>query len=181
MHVMNDQLKPFAVNIPTPEQSAARQLRLLRQARGWSQQDVAEKLRAYGHDWSQATVTRLESASRPIRLNELSDLAALYGVEITQFLETEVPEDQEALAREIENLVKERVRLQRQREVADLAYEEAMLNHQMVIAHVINVEGRLRTLLRWQADPGEGGRAEVEKRLQALLRRPADSGEDGKQ
>ena len=112
MHVMNEQRKNPAENMPTPEQLVARQVRLLRQGRGWSQQEVAEKMRAYGYQWSQATVTRLESASRPIRLNELADLAILFSVPVAQFLESRDPEfewdDLESLEREITSLTKER-------------------------------------------------------------------------
>ena len=79
-----------AENMPTPEQFVARQLRLLRQGRGWSQQEVAEKMRPYGYQWSQATVTAWNPPTRPIRLNELADLAILYGVPVEQFLEPEV-------------------------------------------------------------------------------------------
>ena len=106
------QRKNATENMPTPEQLVARQVRLLRQGRGWSQQEVAEKMRAYGYQWSQATVTRLESASRPIRLNELADLAILFSVPVTQFLESRDLEfkwdDLEALESEIASLTKER-------------------------------------------------------------------------
>ena len=91
--------------MPTPEQLVGRQVRLLRQGRGWSQQEVAEKMRAYGYQWSQATVTRLESASRPIRVNELADLAMLFSVPATQFLDSRVLElawdDLDALEHEV--------------------------------------------------------------------------------
>src|SRR5215472_6738402 len=149
MHVMNRQPEPVTANIPTPEQLAARQLRLLRQAYGWSQHEVAEKLRPYGYDWSQATVTRLESASRPIRLNELADLAALYGVKITQFLETEVPEDLEALDREIEWLTEERDKLKTQEENARADYEKAAVAHGSLVVHIVHLEERLQALQRW--------------------------------
>ena len=112
MHVMNEPRNDAAANVPTPEQLVARQVRLLRQGRGWSQQEVAEKMRAYGYQWSQATVTRLESASRPIRLNELADLAALFGVPVTQFLESRDLDfewdDLETLENEIASLTQER-------------------------------------------------------------------------
>jgi transcriptional regulator with XRE-family HTH domain len=109
MHVMNES-RDIDGKMPTPEQLVGRQVRLLRQARGWSQQDVAEKMRAYGYQWSQATVTRLEAATRPIRLNELADLAALFGIPVPQFLEDpgfEV-EDLEALELEITALTAKR-------------------------------------------------------------------------
>src|SRR5689334_14637275 len=103
MHVMNEPRQNATAQTPTPEQLVGRQVRLLRQARGWSQQDVAERMRPYGHQWSQATVTRLEAATRPIRLNEVADLAALFGIPVAQFLES--PdfewEDLEALELEI--------------------------------------------------------------------------------
>ena len=75
-------------------------------------------MRPFGYEWSQATVTRLESATRPIRLNELSDLAILYGVPIEQFLEPEVQDfawdDLDALDREIKRLTAEREGMQAQ-------------------------------------------------------------------
>jgi transcriptional regulator with XRE-family HTH domain len=155
---MNDEPRPsVGQKMPTLEQLAARQLRLLRQARGWSQQEVAEKLRAYGYDWSQATVTRLESASRPIRLNELADLAALYGVKVTQFFEPYVPEDQEALAVEIEVVTEEHERLKGRLAQATAAYDEAATTQAKLAAHMAHVEGRLRTLLQWQQGSAEGG------------------------
>ena len=105
MHVMNETHRPAAADLPTPEQLVGRQVRLLRQGRGWSQQEVAEKMQAYGYQWSQATVTRLESASRPIRINELADLARLFGVPPTQFLDSRARDfawdDLDALEREI--------------------------------------------------------------------------------
>ena len=112
MHVMNESRQDAAANLPTPEQLVGRQVRLLRQGRGWSQQEVAEKMRAYGYQWSQATVTRLESASRPIRVNELADLAMLFSVPATQFLDSKIQElawdDLDALEHEIEKLTAER-------------------------------------------------------------------------
>ncbi len=40
----------------------------------------------YGYDWHQTTVGRTESAERPLRLNEVVHLAALFQVPVTQFL-----------------------------------------------------------------------------------------------
>ena len=65
MHTMNEPTGDTSASVPTPEQIVGHQVRLLRQGRGWSQQEVAEKMRAYGYKWSQATVTRLESAYPP--------------------------------------------------------------------------------------------------------------------
>jgi transcriptional regulator with XRE-family HTH domain len=64
----------------TPEQIAGRQLALLREERGWSQSEVARRMEASGYNWHQTTVGRIESGKRPLRLNELVHLAAMFGV-----------------------------------------------------------------------------------------------------
>jgi hypothetical protein len=43
-------------------------------------------MRAYGHDWHQTLIGRIESAQRPLRLNEAVDMAALYGVPLERLL-----------------------------------------------------------------------------------------------
>lgn len=150
--------------MPTLEQLVGRQLRLLRQGHGWSQQEVAEKIRPFGYQWSQATVTRLESATRPIRLNELADLALLYGVPIEQFLEPEVQDfawdDLDALDREIKRLTAEREGMQAQIEKAEsAACASARITAQAVIYRA-RLDSRLEALKRWRpqavAEDGEG-------------------------
>jgi transcriptional regulator with XRE-family HTH domain len=72
---------------PTPELLAGQELRRLRRARGWSQEEVARRMVAIGHEgWHQTTVGRTETARRPLRLNETVDLAGLFGVPVTQLL-----------------------------------------------------------------------------------------------
>jgi chromosome segregation ATPase len=43
-------------------------------------------MKAYGYDWHQTTVGRIEAAQRPLRLNEAVDLAALFGVSLETLL-----------------------------------------------------------------------------------------------
>jgi len=149
---MNEHDDHAPANMPTPEQVAARQLRLLRQGRGWSQQDVAEKMQAYGYQWSQATVTRLESASRPIRLNELADLAILYDVPIAQFLEPEISGsglgDPGALEREIQRLELERDGLRGSVLEADAAMVSLERERAAAAALQARIAGRLDVLTR---------------------------------
>jgi transcriptional regulator with XRE-family HTH domain len=111
MRVMNN---PVQADMPSPEQRAGQQIRLLRQRRGWSQHDVAEKMRAYGYDWSQAIVTRLEGATRPTRLNELADLALLFEVPVMELLGFGAPDDFDAADREISELLTMHTRLHEQ-------------------------------------------------------------------
>jgi transcriptional regulator with XRE-family HTH domain len=73
--------------MPTPEAMVGQELRRLRMERGWSQEEVARRMAAYGYDsWRQSTVGRTETAQRPLRLNEAVHLAALFGVPIMQLL-----------------------------------------------------------------------------------------------
>ena len=53
---------------------------MLRAERGWSQSEVARRMQASGYNWHQATVGRVESGKRPLRVNELVHLAAMFGV-----------------------------------------------------------------------------------------------------
>jgi transcriptional regulator with XRE-family HTH domain len=167
MQVVND-ASPDRAAVPTPEQFIGRQVRMLRQIREWSQHDVAEKMRAYGYQWSQATVTRLEAATRPIRLNELADLAALFGVPVTHFLEFWTPEygmdDLDALRKEIAALEAEREVMETQLHMARTAMDSASMHLNMVAAEKARTEGRLRALKLWlprltqsPGEPAEGG------------------------
>jgi transcriptional regulator with XRE-family HTH domain len=148
-HVMNETGRPADPDVPTPEQLAGRKLRLLRQQRGWSQQDVMERMRAYGYRWSHATVTRLEAATRPIRLNELADLAALYGVPVVQLLEAGAPDDLDALEREIEELAAKRRAVREHLDRQEALAEEAALGRAAVAAHLARIDDRLGVLMRW--------------------------------
>lgn len=153
MHVMNEPHEHAAANVPTPEQLVGRQVRLLRQGRGWSQQDVADRMRAYGYKWSQATVTRLESAGRPIRVNELADLAMLFGVPATQFLDSRVQDfawdDLEALEREIDELTAKRRAVREHLDHQEALAEEAAAGRAAVAAHLARIDGRLGVLMQW--------------------------------
>jgi transcriptional regulator with XRE-family HTH domain len=168
MHVMNEQNERRAVVMPTPEQVVARQVRLLRQGREWSQQEVADKMRAYGYEWSQATVTRLESASRPIRVNELVDLASLFRVPVTQFLEDWGPDfqrvDLATLESEIASLVAERNTVSGYISDAETAQAQAAIAGAQAVADLARIESRLEILMQWlpqvaerQAGPAEAG------------------------
>ena len=53
---------------------------MLREERSWSQSEVARRMEASGYNWHQTTVGRTESGKRPLRLNELVHLAAMFGV-----------------------------------------------------------------------------------------------------
>jgi transcriptional regulator with XRE-family HTH domain len=66
---------------PNPaEQAVARKIRELRQAAGWSQGQMAQRMTAAGHSWYPQTVGRVELQERHVRIGELVDLAAIFGI-----------------------------------------------------------------------------------------------------
>jgi transcriptional regulator with XRE-family HTH domain len=71
---------------PDPEVQAGRALRRLRTARGWSQEEVARQMKAYGYDFHQTMIAKIEAAQRPLRVRELADFAALYGVGVHELI-----------------------------------------------------------------------------------------------
>jgi transcriptional regulator with XRE-family HTH domain len=71
---------------PDPEVQAGHALRRLRTARGWSQEEVGRRMKAYGYDFHQTMIAKIEAAQRPLRVRELADFAALYGVEVHELI-----------------------------------------------------------------------------------------------
>jgi transcriptional regulator with XRE-family HTH domain len=143
--------------MPTAEQTAARHLRLMRQGRDWSQQEVANRMKAFGYSWRQSTIGKIETDARPVSLNELADFAAMYGVPVAQFLESGAPDDLEALEREIEALTEERAMLEHRMTDARAALEHASFRHAELAAALARIEGRLQGLMRWHPRTREGG------------------------
>jgi transcriptional regulator with XRE-family HTH domain len=70
----------------TPEQVAGERIREIRIARHLTQSALATAMNALGHSWHQTTVVKTEVAGRPLRLNEVTDLAGILGVEVSYLL-----------------------------------------------------------------------------------------------
>lgn len=62
------------------EQAVARKLKELRQLAGLPQVKIAERMFSRGQPWHQQTVYKVEAGQRPVRVGELADLAAIFGV-----------------------------------------------------------------------------------------------------
>ncbi|MGA7418614.1 MAG: helix-turn-helix transcriptional regulator [Acidimicrobiales bacterium] len=73
--------------MPTPEEYVGASIRRLRQAHGWSQEQLARAMSDAGFKWIQTTVAKTEAAERPIRLGEMIGLARLFGVEAHEMFE----------------------------------------------------------------------------------------------
>lgn len=52
--------------------------RILREERGWSQRDLAERVREYGFDFHQSTIAKLEAGTRPLRVAEMYALSHVF-------------------------------------------------------------------------------------------------------
>jgi len=72
--------------ILTAEQLFGRQVKEARLSRGWSQDQLARRLREeYDLDLHQTAIGRMESGTRAIRYNEVSALASLLEIEIRPY------------------------------------------------------------------------------------------------
>ncbi|MCV7060278.1 helix-turn-helix domain-containing protein [Mycolicibacterium vaccae] len=87
---LREQLPAEAAGIAINELALARQrheswerrfgelVRGWRQDRGWSQEDVAERLRRQGFEMHQTTVAKIERGARPLRVAEATALAEVF-------------------------------------------------------------------------------------------------------
>lgn len=73
-----------------PEVAFGQRVRELRLARGWSQEDLAERLTALGFQFHQTQIGKMENGGRPIRLNEAGALAAIFEVPLPDLIATPV-------------------------------------------------------------------------------------------
>jgi transcriptional regulator with XRE-family HTH domain len=64
-----------------------------RQARGWSQEEVAEKLRHQGFEMHQTTIAKIERGTRPLRVAEANAIAAVFKMPIMAVFELSLPGD----------------------------------------------------------------------------------------
>lgn len=138
--------------IPTPEELAGEELRRLRTARRWSQEEVARRMSAAGHtNWHQTTVGKTELSTRPLRLNEAVALAGLFSVPVTQLIApiTLKPEDVQA---ELDTLEERWAKVQEQYRHAqaerDVAHMDAARADEAAAA-AANQLGRFRARLEY--------------------------------
>jgi transcriptional regulator with XRE-family HTH domain len=87
-------------NHPSMEQLAGQRIRALRLRRTWTQQELATQMRSTGGryaKWHQTTVAKIEAATRPLRVNELGDVAAVLGVTAIELLADDGSSDGHAM------------------------------------------------------------------------------------
>lgn len=70
-------------NVGEAARSFGRAVKAQRQARGWTQAQLAEPLaRLTGASYHQSTIAKLESAGRPTSIEEAAALAEIFGLEL---------------------------------------------------------------------------------------------------
>jgi len=70
----------------TPEEIVGANIKALRITRGLTQAEVAEAMRGLGHSWGQTTTAKTEGADRPLRFNEIADLAQVLRVRVPELV-----------------------------------------------------------------------------------------------
>ncbi|WP_338856961.1 helix-turn-helix transcriptional regulator [Gordonia hongkongensis] len=73
----------------TDEQIGSRIVQL-RDQRGWNQGQLAEALRASGLNWSQGTLSKVETGTRPVRLAEVSVLVDVLQAKVDDLIDLDV-------------------------------------------------------------------------------------------
>jgi transcriptional regulator with XRE-family HTH domain len=68
------------------EQIFGQQMRRLRKARGMSQLDLCRALTRSGVPPHQTTISKIESADRPLRLDEAAEIAAALGTDLNSMV-----------------------------------------------------------------------------------------------
>jgi transcriptional regulator with XRE-family HTH domain len=66
----------------TPEQVVGANIKAMRTQLGLTQAELAEAMQGLGHSWVQTTVAKTEAADRPLRVNEVADLARILGTRL---------------------------------------------------------------------------------------------------
>jgi transcriptional regulator with XRE-family HTH domain len=147
-------------NILTAEQHFGAQVKEAREVSGWTQEALARHLQqASGIGLSQTAITRLEQGKRPIRLNEASALAKLFGLDLQALSGTltQLTDDEYQQAKaELENVVqKERAVAEKSSQLQEhLATEVAELMRER--RHLIELRWRYKAMVDEYEARGNG-------------------------
>lgn len=75
-----DERKTWRELFEGAEQAMGRKVRQLRTERGWTQEDLRQRLAEHGWPLDQTTISNLELGRRPIRVAETVALATAFGL-----------------------------------------------------------------------------------------------------
>ena len=128
-------------------------VRELRQARGWTQEELAQLLTDAGYPMHQTTIAKLEGATRPTDVAEMVAIAAIFGVSIGALFRTTPTRIQVQIelmrrANALDEVKRERRALQERLRVLDEQYDAAEVAYQ---------EFRQRLTNHWEIEDREDG------------------------
>lgn len=92
-----------------PEAVLARRVADLRRKQGWSQQELADRLREYGFDHHQTAISRIEAGRQSLSLNEAAALAAIFRIRPADLMDISMNE--ESLTAELHEMTRHYDRL----------------------------------------------------------------------
>jgi transcriptional regulator with XRE-family HTH domain len=76
------------------ERAVGARVREMRRARGISQAQLGQAMGTLGYPMEQPTVYKLENGTRPLRLNEVAALAAVFEVDVMDLLSADFDEEE---------------------------------------------------------------------------------------
>lgn len=103
-------------NHEVTDQAIGQRIQELRERRGWSQAELAMRLRGAGVNWSQGTLSKVEAGERPVRLVEAPTVTRVLRTKIYELVNANLP-------LQTESDTKQRVRAAL--DTLDVANEEA--------------------------------------------------------
>jgi transcriptional regulator with XRE-family HTH domain len=110
----------------TTEELVGGRVKERRSELGITQVELAEAMQAFGHSWIQTTVTKTEAADRPLRVNELTDLARVLDVSVADLVTPESELERSSLVQSLE--IREHIVSRWEREAAELNEQLARKN-----------------------------------------------------
>ncbi len=106
---MNDEISSelaSGLDFEEHERIIGRKVKLLREERGWSQSELATRLRELGLDLHQTTVAKMEAGRRPLRVSEAVAIAQAMKLPPNAFFWLPVPGEDRSLAQARDELAK---------------------------------------------------------------------------
>jgi transcriptional regulator with XRE-family HTH domain len=126
-------------------------IKALRAKAGLTQAELAEAMQGLGHSWIQTTAAKTEAADRPLRLNEVADLAKILGLRVPELVSTKNDWDLRVIQEQLERwnvhvmrLTAEIEELNHQVAAKTQALEEAQKRIQELQAELAQVDGKHR-------------------------------------
>lgn len=155
--ITGDNLESQVVPSDFSDETFARRLRLVREAAGMTQQQLADAMAATGNRFHRSTMGKIESGGRPVTIGEAVQLAGILGIRL-EVLAADLPGDpwgQLAYRHRVEALVRLRS-LQHEAAERHRLMEDARLLYEDTLLRIEQAQQRLAAM-GGQPGPGTPG------------------------